>query len=464
MHHRALLLALLASIVLQGPLHAQSSPAVQAAPSTLLAQSDKAAALTTRVRAELIDAIAAQLAANYVDEPVSRQIIDYLRTRLRAGAYDALDNPAQFAEQLTRDLRAANGDLHLAVRYSPLPQQTGEQPPLVGGPLPASAAAAPRPDVVASQRQNYGVEHAEILEGNVGYLEIRGFDGNDGYETTVVEALRFLSRTDALIIDLRRNGGGSSEMSHFLFSHFLPATPVATIRVASRMSPEPQTFHSLADVPGPRRPNLPLFLLTSRNTASAAEEFTFVLANQHRASVVGSRTAGAGHMVQDFAVGHGFVVGVSITRVIDPASGLEWEGAGVQPTIAAAPEQALIEAHAAALRQIVASNTDPERRKVLARQLLVIEAQRRPQVLDLNAARGMVGQYEGREVSLHNGQLTYGRIGGLPVSLVALGGNRFGNGSTQYEFDDAGGHASLTVETADGSRIRLVRSERTVQR
>jgi hypothetical protein len=445
----------IALLYVGAPVLAQAAPPPDAgAPAD-----DVVTTLTPALRAQLVDAVAARLIEHYVDEAQARRIAAHLRERLQAHAYDTLASPAQFAEQLTHDLRDVNGDLHLGLHYDPRPRAVRQQLPTPGAAAVASApAAGPSSQVLDSQRQNYGITRVEILEGNVGYLELSGFDGNDGFEAAYVDALRLLSHTDAVIVDLRRNGGGSGETSHFLFSHFLSATPVATISIASRETPTPQVMHSLAEVPGPRRPDVPLYVLTSRNTVSAAEEFSFVLANQKRATLVGSRTAGAGHMVAEVAVGHGFELGVSITRVSDPVSGREWEGNGVTPTLAVAPKQALLEAHLAAVRTIAAKATDPDRRRVLEREAQFLEAQRTPQAVDPALARRLVGIYQGREVSLQGGQLAYTRVvDGLPQPLVWLGGLRFAQGPTQFVFGEADGQATMTVELPNGVQVRLVR-------
>ena len=103
-------------------------------------------------------------------------------------------------------------------------------------------------------------------------LEITGFVGGAYYREAASDALLFLSRTDALIIDLRQNGGGALEMSHFILSHFLTAKQVPLADVRLRGAKEPIRRMSIVDVPGPRRPTVPLFVLTSENSASAAEE------------------------------------------------------------------------------------------------------------------------------------------------------------------------------------------------
>jgi len=421
-----------------------SSPPLHGQGVALATTQTPATTLTPAIRSEVVQNAAAGLADGYVDAEVGRAIGQGLVAKLKAGAYDALTNPAQFAEVVTRDLRATNGDLHLGLRFSPTP-------PAAGRPAGDPFGDAPR--------QNFGFGRAEILEGNVGYLEITGFNGVNGYQEVAVDALRFLSRTDALIIDLRRNGGGSGETTHFVFSHFFGATPVPTIKVQSRANPEGTVRQSLASVPGPRRPDVPLFLLTSQGTASAAEEFSFVLKNRHRATLVGTRTAGAGHMVAARPIGHGFTLSVSITHVSDPATGLEWEQVGVQPDMAVPAERALLEAHAAALRVIVAATADATRARTLNRLLAAADARRQPKPVDARRLARFAGTYEGRVVALVEGRLLYSRAAGvLGAELVPLGGDRFALGATQLLFEEQAGTVRLTIEQADGTQVSLTRS------
>lgn len=402
-------------------------------------------ALTPAVKSAVLDGVVARLESTYVDTEAAPRIVKALRARQEGRAYDAVTNAAQFAEMVTRDLRSVNGDLHLGLRYSK------EPPPPPGRGV--SAFGDPR-------LLNFGMGKAEILDGNVGYLEITAFTGGD-YKDAVVDALRFLSRTDAVILDVRRNGGGASDMSHFIFSHFFGSTPLPTINVRTRASSEPSHRMSLADVPGPRRPEVPLFVLISQATGSAAEEFSFVLKNRRRATLVGRRTAGAGHMVAQVPAGHGFTLSVSITLVSDPETGAEWEQVGVQPDIAVAPEQALVAAHAAALRKVAAGVTDPSRSEVLRRLIETNEARLRATPEAAERLDRLAGTYEGRTVSVREGQLWYlRRSGGLSEPLTPLGGDVYALAAARLRFAEVGGAMALTVEQPDGTRVTFAREAR----
>jgi len=185
------------------------------------------------------------------------------------------------------------------------------------------------------------------------------------------------------------------------------------------------------------------------------------LKNQRRASLVGTRTAGAGHMVAFRPMGHGFTLGASITRVSDPATGLEWEQVGVQPDVAVPAERALVEAHAAALRAILAApSTAVARTLVLTRLLAAVDAERQPIPIDTRRLARFAGTYDGRVVALVEGRLVYTRVaGGLSEVLVPLGRDRFALGATQLVFEEQAGTVRLTIDQPDGTQVSFARSK-----
>jgi hypothetical protein len=438
----------------------------------------------------VLDELYRQVSDHYVEPDTAIMIVNRVKQRQREGAYDRLTEPVQFAEAVTRDLRALNHDLHLSLRYNP---QGSVPPPSAmrrivgpggGGPgAPTGPGAGPTRRIVRNaggpgggdavspsfedepagmdsafvreaQRRNFGLSKVEVLPGNVGYLNVTGFMGAPGSNQAIADALGFLERTDAILIDMRQNPGGNGQMSHYLFSHFLPATPIPTIQIKTRESREPFVMRSVAKVLGPRRTEVPLYVLTSRGTGSAAEEFSSVLKNTRRATLVGEVTAGAGHMVNHFPLPDGFTAGVSITRVSDPRTGAEWEATGVQPDVAVPADRALPEAHMAALRDLAAKSDDPARRRRLEWAAEWVEADARRDILDATRAQAVVGRYEGeRAVTLVDGRLMYARAARPAMPLVPLRDGGFAlNAETRISFG-TGLRASALEETRiDGTR------------
>ena len=135
-----------------------------------------------------------------------------------------------------------------------------------------------------------------------------------------------------------------------------------------------QDFYTQPDVPGTRfGPDKPLYVLTSRRTFSAAEEFTYNLQTRQRAVIVGDTTGGGAHPGGVGRVTDHFSVWIPSGRAINPITQTNWERVGVRPDIAVPADQALHTAHLAALRALRDAASDPQRREALERVILRVE-------------------------------------------------------------------------------------------
>jgi peptidase S41-like protein len=421
--------------------------------------------LDAATKRDVVDTMAAQLRRHYVDADTGRMIADYVLGRVAAGAYDSVTTPQRFTEVLTNDLHAVNGDRHLYVVYSPdgasgfRPGPEGIRmfaPPPGGAPRPGPSPAA----IEQARRAHWTLGRVDILPGNVGYMDLRGFPGvNPDVENAIVSALRYLDGTDAIIFDLRRNGGGSPASVNLIISHFTTADTVASLTVRNRSGNETFTRYTLATVPGPRRPKLPLYVLTSGQTASAGEDFSFVLKNLGRAKLVGGRTAGAGHNNTTIDVGHGFGTSISFTRVMDPRSGKEWERVGVEPDIEVDQARALDVAHADVLARLAAGEPDPRRKRVLDLTREAVQAQATPRGVPPVMMARYVGEYDGgRKVWIEGGRLLYSPRPGVPPDpLVALTESTFAVGANRIAFEPDGQTVRLKVTTPDGVPLTYAR-------
>jgi hypothetical protein len=252
-----------------------------------------------------------------------------------------------------------------------------------------------------------------------------------------------------MIFDLRDMPGGSGDMSNWLLSHFTGTDSVATLAITNRSAGDSVVRYTMANVPGSKRPDIPVFILTSRGTASAGEDFTFVLHNLGRATVVGERTAGAGHNNAFLASGHGFVLSLSYTRVMDPKTGKEWERVGVEPDVAVAPEHALETAHALALRAIAAKASDPSQQRELALTAETLEAQAHPHRVPRTLLLRYAGTYGERTLKLRGDTLLFRRLQFPQHTLVPLDDSTFALDIVER----------ITIEGGRGNtpRLRLVR-------
>ena len=423
-------------------------------------------------RRAVLDTVETLLARHYVDGDTGKLIASHLAERVRAKAYDAINDPYRFAEALTADLRAVNGDKHLVVQYDPTrkamrpgpegirmmgpPPGRGAGTPGPGGPG-GPGGRGPSPDMIAGARRNhYELGKVDVLPGNVGYFELRGFSGAPEAEDAIVDALKYLQYTDAMIFDLRRNGGGSAELVNFLISHFTGRDTLASLTVSNRSGGEKFTRYTLAEVPGPRRTDVPVFVLTSGYTASAGEDFAFVLKNLGRAQVIGQATAGAGHNNALLDAGRGFAVSISFTRVADPKTGAEWERIGVQPNVVVDQADALLTAQSLALKSIAArSGADAEQQQLVGGVLEWVEGQLHPRSVAASTLASYAGEYEGgRKMWVVGERLLYSVRPGAPAdTLVALSDSTFAKMATRIAFEKAPTGSTQVRITAGGSSL-----------
>lgn len=405
-------------------------------PSLLVAQSGGAApidmaALTRRV----VDSVAAIADARYVFPDTGRMVADHLRRRLRDGAFADITEPAQLADRITREMQAVNGDRHLYVNYGAPARDAG--PRMVmrrpgagsaggGGGAGAGGPAAGDPTLAAARRANFDLNRVERLAGNVGYLSIGMFStrGSDEAFDVIDAAMAFLGRVDALIIDLRRTPGGEPRMVDYIASYFFEREGMPTLN--SYMRAMDRTLErTTVRVNGRPRPALPLYLLVGTGTASGAEDFSFIMKQTGRATLVGGTTAGAGRLTGLFPAGDGFAVSVSGGRTWDPRTGREWERTGIQPDVAAGDHDALTVAHVAALERLASTAAEPARaaldwvrRGVLARAA--------PYRVSDAALATFAGEYDVRLVRLENGRLWYQRDATRPrEELVPVSADTF---------------------------------------
>jgi hypothetical protein len=236
----------------------------------------------------------------------------------------------------------------------------------------------------------------------------------------------FLAGSDALIIDLRDNSGGEPTMIQLLISYLVPSEPVHFSSFYIRKGDKTRQFWTQAWVPGTRLPAVPVFVLTSGRTFSAAEDFAYSLKSLKRATIVGETTGGGAHPVEIHQVkGYPVLLRLPFGRSINPITGTDWEGTGVEPDIKAAAADALAVAHTRALDAVAAKATDPARKAELELVRNVVEDRRHPANLSVAELQAFAGNYGPLTVIAKDGAL-WGQLGNGPrVQLLPVGHDRF---------------------------------------
>jgi C-terminal processing protease CtpA/Prc len=316
--------------------------------------------LTAATRAATIEGVLKRLREGYVFPEVAQKMEQGVRERARKGAYDGITRGEDLARDLTAHLREVGRDSHILVTYS------REKRPKRPANDPTADEQEKRKRRAASV--NFGFKRVERLAGNVGYLELEGFWRPAEAAETAVAAMTFLTNTDALVIDLRSNGGGNPGTVALLCSYFLGEEPVHLWDEHSRPGAVTRPVWSLPHISGKRYLGKDVFLLTSRGTYSAAEGFAYTLKNLKRATVVGEATGGGAHPGDTQYVDEHFSMFVPTGRIVSPITKTDWEGTGVQPDVEVPARLALATAHLEALKRVAARRKDdPEAAGQLAK-------------------------------------------------------------------------------------------------
>ena len=242
---------------------------------------------------------------------------DALKAHEAKGDYNAISDGDTFASQMTKDLQAVSHDKHLRVNFNSF-----KAPPR-RDPTPEDEARFHK----QMERDNCAFDKVEILPNNIGYIKFDGFMDAGFCGPTVVAAMGFVAHTDALIFDLRQNGGGQPAMVTMIASYLFDK-PTHLIDIYNRKEDKTTQNWTLSYLPGQRMPTQPVFVLTSTRTFSGAEEFAFDLKNQKRATIVGETTGGGAHPVSGHVVADYFIGGGAVCEVAGPGDEDELGGDG----------------------------------------------------------------------------------------------------------------------------------------
>jgi len=294
-----------------------------------------------------VERLASQLEANFVYPDRGLAYAAILRAKLVSGAYASAPDDRSFAALVTADLQAVYPEGHLR--------------------LDAPSESAPPPPATASGN---GPGTSGWLAPGVAYMRLHGFQGNRAQYDSLLARLRTIldgfADAKALIVDARPYAGGALDETDVMASYFFPkATPLLDFDIRESVEQRNGAFlHEsarLVRVDGPpgiiRRRQIaqpiaaptalktaPIFILTSRETASGGEGFTFAMQRTGRATVIGEQTRGAGHFGPTASLGGGYRAMVPIGRPRDPVTDKGWELVGVTPDVKLSADAALTEA------------------------------------------------------------------------------------------------------------------------
>lgn len=374
--------------------------------------------IDTRMQLEIIDSVTQALNEIYVFPGVAKKMEKHLHKQYKKKKYKDLTSLMEFSQKLTEDLREVGHDKHLRVMFMPdemLAQFAGD----------TLTDDEKQRKLEQRRRDNFCFKEIKLLDGNIGYVDLRCFSEATDAGATAVAAMNFLGYTDAIIFDLRQNGGGSPSMIQLITSYFL-RKPVHLNSFYIRKSDSTQQFWTHAHVQGPRMADVDIYVLTSNYTFSGAEEFTYNLKNLKRGTIVGETTGGGAHPVEGKVFAN-LNVGMSLPfgRAVNPITGTNWEGTGVAPHIEVPQEKALDVAHLEALKKLSEKTEDPNGQAQLKWAIEGKKVKLNPVTVKVSQLQKYAGQFGPRKFWVEEGVLYYQREDRPKHSLIPMGADRF---------------------------------------
>jgi len=395
----------------------------------------------------LIDSLNKVLNDHYVFPDKARSISIYLESQLKDKVYTPdLQNSQKLAEQIQRDITKIHRDPHMGIKYDPG--------------FHVQQHAKPSEEEVNLTKKywkenNYAFTKVEILPGNIGYLPFNVFvDDIESAKPTISSALRFLSNTSAIIIDLRENYGGSPGMVSQIESFFFKEKTHMNDLI-NRSAKDTTFFYADPAKADSLNLLMPVYILTSHNTFSGAEDFSYGMQKANRAIIVGETTGGGAHPQMPFSVGQGFVISIPYARSLNPVTKTDWEGTGVIPDVNEKAQNALLTAQELIFKnQMLTVKDEKEKHKseFYLNTLLFKSDSKNP---PLKALSQLTGTYPDVTIYVEKDKLLCRNNDDHNISeLKQITNNRFkidNNAHIEFFKNNSGQFSSIKIYLSDGN-------------
>lgn len=407
------------------------------------AQQDDTQPVTIQELNTIVDSITTIIPRYYIDTTIGLQIANNIRTKHKNGDYSNITNPQILADTLKADVRAINNDLHMSMVYrSPRERSTHNTPSIQ---VNSSGIWS-----------NYGLSEIKVLEGNVGYLKIKHFTRHEFFEEIkpiVTSAIESLKNTDAIIVDVRDNGGGFEDMVAYYISYFFDSKePIHLSDYRCTLHDHTYGISTDPNVLGTKLPDTKLYVLVNANTGSAAESFAYMLKHLGRATIIGETTAGAGNGASIHPINDRFSVQVSSEETINAITKTSFEQVGVIPHIKTTSKEAFPKGYKLALTYLKENNTRDIDSSNYDHLIDFIAIPKNNTPINITAFKKYLGTYKGGNITITislDDTALYGqmRSKGGKMELTPLGNHMFKVGDIkeriQFVLDSQGNVTQL---------------------
>jgi retinol-binding protein 3 len=361
--------------------------------------------LSAQEQKQIIDKAFLLLRENYIFPKVIASMEPVLRKNYSEGKYANESTTELFLKHLDTDLEGLSGDPHIDVFFDPVRvQQIRKEEKDTSSKRKYTDAFLQR-----AQYENFRMRKVERLDGNIGYLNFLSFVDTALSKRTMQAAMDFLTNSNALIIDLRQNGGGDAAAVSFLLSYFLPDSTLI-MEARNRDNEIKKTFTGNDAAINKIKDEVPVYVLTGRRTSSAAEAFAYTLQSYKRAMIIGDTTHGEANPGYLFAVNDEMYMMIPVFENINPVTKTNWQGRGVYPDVVINTEKSLTMAYAKAcdsLTKTIASNEMKAMYRWMADGMF---GELQPLSVNENELKAFAGNYaDNRHIVFENGALYYYR-------------------------------------------------------
>jgi len=283
---------------------------------------------------EMVNEICQLIKDHYVYPDIAEKICNTLKNKLEKGEYD-VSSITVLAERLSRDLKSVNQDLHLNVWEIPTDRYNKNTEKV--DPITRQLHI-----IRKNASRGFSFKKVEILEGNIGYLELTKFETipEPRLERMLEGAMDYLSNCFAVIIDLRHNNGGNHRMIQRFLSYFFK-NQVPITGQYTRESGGIREYSTLGNFQHRYLVDIPLFVLVSTKTISGPEEVAYDLQVEKRAVIIGEKTRGAANPAYFYRIKEKLLVCIPYGYAVHPKTQSNWAGSGVKPDVMVPAESAL---------------------------------------------------------------------------------------------------------------------------
>jgi hypothetical protein len=381
--------------------------------------------ITATEQNQIVDKAFTLLRANYIFPDILPKLEKEIFRKLKEGAYVKFATAEEFLKNINTDLETLSGDRHINIFFDPIRVKQLEAEANGDQKKPGYGSAF----LQRAKFENYMLRKVERLDGNVGYFKFNAFVDTALSKKALVAAMNLLENSTALIVDLRQNGGGDAKALSFLFAYFLPDSTL--LSMGRSRTTKALTSHYLSGDRDIKKisKNVPVYILVSKRTSSAAEAFAYTLQSYKRATVIGEVTNGEANPGYLFPLNSEMYIMIPAFDIINPITKTNWQGKGVMPDVQILSDKALTMAQATAYETLAQKVPVPELKNMYAWMSIGLQAELQPVTLAEKEIKTLAGEFaDGRHVSYTNGALYYyrGENANSKKKLVPLKTDVFG--------------------------------------